>query len=139
MQESMGAQAYTAYNTSISDSLRNSDGYSPHVSIKMPTEFGQKFYDETINNPGTFKNQETFNEFFPGLYVTTTFGSGNILSVASSVLKIYYNYAVKSTAGKDSLITTWEAFSVTKEVIQLSRFKNTDMSIATTERQLCIF
>mgnify|MGYP007007087789 FL=1 len=42
MQESMGAQAYTAYNTSISDSLRNSDGYSPHVSIKMPTEFGQK-------------------------------------------------------------------------------------------------
>lgn len=128
MQESMGAQAYTAYNTSISDSLRNSDGYSPHVSIKMPTEFGQKFYDETINNPGTFKNQETFNEFFPGLYVTTTFGSGNILSVASSVLKIYYNYAVKSTAGKDSLITTWEAFSVTKEVIQLSRFKNTDMS-----------
>ena len=128
MQESMGAQAYTAYNTSISDSLRNSDGYSPHVSIKMPTEFGQKFYDETINNPGTFKNQETFNEFFPGLYVTTTFGSGNILSVASSVLKIYYNYAVKSTAGKDSLITTWEAFSVTKEIIQLSRFKNTDMS-----------
>ena len=73
-------------------------------------------------------NQETFNEFFPGLYVTTTFGSGNILSVASSVLKIYYNYAVKSTAGKDSLITTWEAFSVTKEVIQLSRFKNMDMS-----------
>lgn len=43
MQESMGAQAYTAYNTSISDSLRNSDGYSPHVSIKMPTEFGQNF------------------------------------------------------------------------------------------------
>ena len=64
MQESMGAQAYTAYNTSISDSLRNSDGYSPLVSIKMPTEFGQKFYDETINNPGTFKNQETFNDFF---------------------------------------------------------------------------
>ena len=61
MQESMGAQAYTAYNTSISDSLRNSDGYSPHVSIKMPTEFGQKFYDETINNPGTFKNQECNN------------------------------------------------------------------------------
>ena len=78
--------------------------------------------------------------FFPGLYVTTTFGSGNILSVASSVLKIYYNYAVKSTAGKDSLITTWEAFSVTKEVIQLSRFKNYGYeSIATTERQLCIF
>ena len=66
--------------------------------------------------------------FSRGFYVTTTFGSGNILSVASSVLKIYYNYAVKSTAGKDSLITTWEAFSVTKEVIQLSRFKNTDMS-----------
>ncbi|WP_297909053.1 DUF4270 domain-containing protein [uncultured Parabacteroides sp.] len=127
MQKSMGAQAYTAYNASISDSLRDDD-YSPHIRIKMPTEFGQKLYDETIKNPGAFKNQETFNEFFPGLYVTNTFGSGNILSVASSVLRIYYNHAVKSTAGKDSLIKTWEAFSVTKEVIQLSRFKNTDMS-----------
>lgn len=128
MQESMGAQAYTAYNNSIPDSIRALTSYSPNVRIKMSTEFGQRFYDESVNNPGTFRNQETFNEFFPGLYVTNTFGSGNILSVSSSVLSIYYKYAVKGSAGQDSLVNTWEAFSVTKEVIQLSRFKNTDMS-----------
>ena len=35
---------------------------------------------------------------------------------------------LKAQQEKTLLITTWEAFSVTKEVIQLSRFKNTDMS-----------
>lgn len=128
MQESMGAQAYTAYNANVPDSIRALDTFSPHVSIKMPTEFGQRFYDETINNPGTFKNQETFNAFFPGLYVTTTFGSGNILSVSSSYIYIYYTEALKNTAGEDSLVKRAETFSTTKEVIQLSRFKNTDMS-----------
>ncbi|WP_455625135.1 DUF4270 domain-containing protein [Parabacteroides sp.] len=128
MQESMGVQAYTAYNTSISDSLRNSGDYRPHVSIKMPTELGQRFYDETINNPSTFASQTTFNEFFPGLYVTNTFGSGNILSVSGSAMNIYYTEALKSSKGEDSLVVRAESFSVTKEVIQLSRFKNTDMS-----------
>lgn len=128
MRESLGAQAYTAYNNSIPDSIRKLDEFAPSVCIKMPTEFGQKFYDETINHPETFKNQNAFNEFFPGLYVTTTFGSGNVLSVSSSVLHIFYKEALKNSKGEDSLVVRAESFTNTKEVIQLSRFKNTDMS-----------
>lgn len=128
MQMSMGSQAYTSYNASIPDSIRKLETYSPNIRIKMPLQFGQKFYDETINNPSSFNTQETFDKFFPGLYVTNTFGSGNILSVSNSVFSIYYKYTVKGSAGQDSLVNTTERFSVTKEVIQLSRFKNTDMS-----------
>lgn len=128
MQESLGMQAYTSYNASIPDSIRNLKTFTPNIRIKMPLQFGQKFYDETIKNPSSFNTQETFNKFFPGLYVTTTFGSGNILSVSNSVFRIYYRYTIKGSAGQDSLVNAVEKFSVTKEVIQLSRFKNTDMS-----------
>lgn len=127
MRTSLGSQAYTAYNNTISDSIRTSGDYTPNVRIKVPREFGQQFYDETINHPESFNNQETFNEFFPGLYVTTTFGSGNILTVSTSLLNIYYSYAVTGSAGQDSLVQAVESFSSTQEVIQLNRFKNADL------------
>jgi len=93
----------------------------------MPLEFGQKFYEETVNNPSSFANQEAFNQYFPGLYVTTTFGTGNLLYVSASTMNIYYRHAVKDVAGQDSLVNHGESLNVTKEVIQLNRFKNTDI------------
>lgn len=128
MQTSYGSKIYTAYNNEIPDSIRNLDTYTPNIRIVMPTEIGQRFYDETVNHPETFNSQASFNEFWPGLYVTTTFGSGNMLAVSSSYMTIYYQYAVTSSAGKDSLVQGSEVFNTTKEVIQLNRFKNTDMS-----------
>lgn len=122
MKISLGAKTYTAYDQSLSDSVRTEQW--PHVRIRMPKEVGQKLYDETINNPETFNTQDSFNRFFPGLYVTTTYGTGNVLNVKSSQMIIYYKCV--GPTGKDSLVS--ETFKVTKEVIQLSRFKNTDMN-----------
>ena len=127
MQTSLGSKAYTAYNSSISDEERYSGTYHPCVTIPMPYELGQRFYEETKKNPATFKNQDSFNEFFPGIYVTNTFGSGNILSVSRALMSIYYQYSSKTAAGKDTLLRAAESFSSTKEVIQLNRFKNTDL------------
>lgn len=135
MSTSWGAQTYTAHDNSVPDSVRyyiNSSGqytYVPSVTIRMPKELGQKFYDESINNPGTFSDQEAFNKFFPGLYVTTTYGSGNILQVSYSSISIYYRYNVKGSQNQDSTVYTSETFNVTKEVLQLNRFKSEEESL----------
>lgn len=126
MQTVMGSKVYTAYNQSIPDSIRE-NGYAPHVAIKLPKEFGQKLYDETIQNPASFSSQEAFNKFLPGFYVTTTYGTGNILNISGSYIDIFYKYMTKTEAGKDSIVSSFERFNVTKEVIQLSRFKNSDI------------
>lgn len=134
MQNSLGMQTYTAYDNTVPDSVRNavdSQGYptyTPSVTIRMPKAFGQKFYDETINNPGTFSSQENFNKFFPGLYVTNTYGSGNILQISYSSIAIYYKYNLKGSQNQDSTAYASETFNVTKEVLQLNRFKNTDLT-----------
>lgn len=134
MLTSYGMQTYTAYDRSVPDSVRYATDYNgaytyiPTLTIKMPKELGQRFYDETINNPSTFNDQDSFNEFFPGLYVTNTFGTGNIIGVKVSWFTIYYKYIGKGSADQDTVIKTQETFNVTKEVIQLNRFKNTDIS-----------
>lgn len=134
LQQSLGMQTYTAHDNSVPDSIRNavdSNGastYVPSVTIRMPKEFGQKFYDESVNNPNTFKKQEDFNKFFPGLYVTNTYGSGNILQISFSSFSIYYKYNIKGSQDQDSTVIGSETFNVTKEVLQLNRFKNTDLT-----------
>ena len=130
MKSSMGAKTYTAYDQTVPDEDRynQTTPFYPHVTIKLPTEFGQNFYDETLNNPASFSSQEAFNKFLPGFYATSTFGTGNILNVSDSYLDIFYKYKGKSPiTGNDTTLTAYERFGSTKEVIQLSRFKNTDM------------
>lgn len=134
MQKSLGKQAYTAFDVTVPDSVRylkDQSGnyvYTPTVKIKMPQELGQRFYDETINNPASFKDQNAFNNFFPGIYVTNTFGTGCIINTVGTEMCIFYKYTIKGSAGQDSIVKTLERFSATTEVIQLNRFKNTDMS-----------
>lgn len=138
MQKPLGTQSYTARNLAVSDSLWNalmstSSGtsstysYTPTITIRMPQELGERFYNATHNTPGVFNTQETFNQFFPGIYVTNSYGTGNIINIDGAQMYIYYKYAVEGSTGQDSLIQTAEVFSATTEVVQLNRFDNTDI------------
>ena len=130
MQTVLGQKMYTAYDVTISDSIRNgltSTTYTPVVRVKLPTEIGQDFYNETVNNPGSFENQDAFNQYFPGLYITNTFGSGNLLTVYQTSFFIYYRYTVEGSAGQDSIVNGREQFNVTREVIQLNHVANANL------------
>jgi hypothetical protein len=131
----LASKTYSPRDQTVSDSLWNatttSGSYTIHtydaqLIIKLPASLGQKFYDESINNPGNFVNQDAFNKFFPGLYVTNTFGSGNILSINATRIVLFYHYYAErpSTGAIDSVAMANEVFPVTKEVIQMNRMKN---------------
>lgn len=128
MKTLLGSKTYTAHDMTVSDSIRTSGSFMPNITVRMPKDFGQHFYDETINHPASFANQDAFNKFFPGIYVTTTFGTGNIINVYSSEMYIFYKYMTTGSAGQDSIVKTYENFNVTSEVIQLNRFKNSNIS-----------
>jgi hypothetical protein len=139
MGNPLGVKSYSVFDTSVPDSVyyetQSNDGYSsyyvyqPNIRVKLPTELGQRFYDETINNPSTFASQNAFNEFFPGVYITNTFGSGCVFKTSGSniALKINYNYTLKSSEGLDSVAYASQWFFVSKEVVQLNRFVNNNL------------
>ena len=125
----LGSLVYTGFGGAIIDSVASSSGtyyYYRKLEIHLPLELGQNIYDETVNNPASFKNQQAFNDFFPGIYVTSGYGSGCLLDIQRTDIYIDYNYAELDTAGRDSLVFKSERFITTKEVIQLHRFENSD-------------
>ena len=123
-----GSQVYSA-STGRVDSVLTSSGsynYIRSIEILLPKELGQKIYEETINNPAYFKSQQAFNEFFPGIYVTTSYGSGCMFNIQRTEILIDYKYIEKDSTGAESIAYQSESFITTKEVIQLNRFENSD-------------
>jgi hypothetical protein len=127
MSQPLGRKIYTAYDLSIFDTLPPGGIYYTHyIRVKLPQELGQKFYDETLKEGAAFSSQESFNRFFPGIYITTTFGSGTLIRTKGEnvFLRIMYNYMSKDTLGMDTLIRTAEIITNSKEVIQISKLEN---------------
>ncbi|MDR3127683.1 MAG: DUF4270 domain-containing protein [Tannerellaceae bacterium] len=123
----LGEGVYTPFDYTVPDTIRyykDADSvytFYPQISIRLPQDFGQRFYDQSVDNSGSFSSQEDFNRFFPGLYITTGFGSGNIIRVDLAYINIYYRYALTGSQGQDSLVQASERFGVTREVLQLNR------------------
>jgi len=138
MQNPLGSATYTLYDMSVPDSIRFSYeyDYAPFIRVKLPTALGQKIYDETINNPATFDNQSLFNAFFPGVYITNTYGSGNLVKTAGEniAMRIFFTIPREPTEeNSDTISTTAEWFYVSKDVIQINRFENNNLDQLLTE------
>lgn len=135
MNNPLGRTTYTPYDMTVPDSIRNvtdSYGYStytPSIRVKLPLELGQKIYDETVDNPSIFASQSSFNQFFPGVYVTNTFGSGNLIYTRGENISIRISYHVmeKDILGQDSAAYRSQWFYSAKDVVQINRFKNSNM------------
>ena len=130
----LGEKLYTSVDMSLSDSIKdliNQGKYAPNVLIELPKTFGQDFYNRSVSNPENFKDQESFNEYFKGVYVTTNVGKGNILNVSESSITFFYKYMheEKTSEDKDTSYVkqAYERFIVTPEVYQLNQVKNGSM------------
>ena len=94
------------------------------MNITLPTSLGQSFYDETVARPASFATQEAFNRFFPGLYITTDYGTGSMIEVADTRMLIYYRRP--KSAKNDTLVRDSVTFRFTREVIQYNHIRTSD-------------
>ena len=130
-----GRKGYTARDLNVSDSLNIANQYLKNLYVRLPDDLGVKFYEEWRKPaPNAFSSADAFVKFFPGVYVTPTFGSGSILFVGGmyvnegTFVDVYFKYiaTTKDSNGNDSTyvnngITT---FNVTKEIVQLNNYQS---------------
>ena len=140
----LGRKAYSAYDTSVPDSVRTATDdngnrtYYPNLYFTLDSlEFGYKrILKEYRDNPWKFKDASTFRDnVFKGVYLKNDLGDGTILYIDRVDLQLEFccrytdeetGVALKKTDGTDSLYNTTQIlFASTKEVTQANRFENT--------------
>jgi hypothetical protein len=122
-KKAWGQKAYTARDLNVSDSVYNSTSYYKNISVSLPTEWGQKLYEEYVQKGRTFGSLEDFVQNFKGTYIESSFGVGNLIQVDISEIQIFYRECYKKD-DKDTIVTNAAALTVTKEVMQLNIFEN---------------
>lgn len=112
----MGSAPYVASAIGLSDSLDNLR--YREVSVKMPIEWGRKFFREFKNNPQTFSTPQEFAKFFPGVYVTTSYGNGRIMNIDNTTMSFFYRKVLPLDDKKDTtLFAKTDYLAATPEII----------------------
>ncbi len=97
---------YTANNFAADTAV-----ISHSIIVKLPLEFGKEVFTRFKTNPETFSTPEAFAQFFPGIYVKSTFGTGRVVNIANTRINFSYK---KHTDYTDSLGVVFD--SITNKV-----------------------
>jgi len=79
MDNPLAKYSYTARNLNVSEEILQQNGWLYFLSIPLPDEIGQEYLEKVKKND--LPSLEDFLDFFPGTYITTTFGTGSMLPI----------------------------------------------------------
>lgn len=102
----MGSGAYTATRSATPTYVHTSmeQGTYRNILINLPKKFAQDIYTEFLQNPATFQSTERFNEFFHGMYIANSYGSGRITMVDKTMLIVKFRRHKKTDEGNDTIV-----------------------------------
>ncbi len=127
--DELGAASYWAGRGSskVYDATGAQKGY--RISIPLPTELGQEFFDRSKAGDPVFASQTAFDQWFSGVYLQVATGQGSVIRITSTELSFYYAKEVeKEDPTTKEKTKVKQAFSQslihTSEVPQLSMFVN---------------
>ena len=113
----IGSSTYSANALGYNDSIKKLPYRS--IYIDLPISLGKEFFNKYKESPSIYSNPIEFANFFPGIYITNSYGSGRVMKITNSQVKLYYHKTVTmEETGKDSTYyKVGNYFAVTPEII----------------------
>lgn len=89
------------------------------VDVKLPLELGREFFNKYTSPGGSdvFNDPEKFAEWFPGLYVKNSYGSGRIMTFYATRMYMYMSKRDKIDDKDTTLYYVNSFLAITPEVI----------------------
>lgn len=132
--DKLGETIYTA-NAMWNDSINQQSFRS--VMVDMPKSFATDLFTHFKEVPEDFTTPAAFTAWFPGIYVTNTFGSGRVMNITETRVNVYYRKKAKVTVQeveKDTIYQMVRSYlAVTPEVITNN---NIDLTISPEIRSM---
>jgi len=104
---------YTLTSRASSDSLMLESYKLSYIPIpsSLPTQMAKDVISQYRENPDVFSWPQNFAQYFPGLYVQSSFGKGCVASIMQISFVVYYHNVSSTTATVDG-----ETVTTTKDV-----------------------
>ena len=88
----LGSTSYTAtalQSDSLADALDKTDYQYREIKVNVDRSVAVEIFRKFKEDPEIFRDPATFQEFFPGIYATTTFGNGRVVNIYDTEFKVY--------------------------------------------------
>lgn len=126
--DKLGETIYTA-NALWNDSVNQLSFRS--VQVDLPKSLATDLFNHFERVPEDFTTPAAFTSWFPGIYVTNTFGSGRVMNITETRINVYYRKKMQVTVNdveKDTIYNLVRSYmAVTPEVITNN---NIDLTIS---------
>ena len=97
----IGSVSYSALFDGSPDVGIDSEGsLYKQIVVDLPKQIGIDLYNLYKRSPQTLSSPTEFAKWFPGLYITTSFGSGRVIRISNNSIQVYYHS--KHRIGEDT-------------------------------------
>lgn len=99
---------------------------STAIKMKLSDDFVNNKFNAVLTD--TIPNLNSFLKFFPGLYVTSNFGSASMLHISTAVLRYHFHYYFQEN-GKSVKANAYINYPANSWVRQVNRVNHPDAAI----------
>ncbi len=112
----VGSQIYAANALGETDSI--ADLNYRYIHVNLPVSLGRELFTKYKENPASFSTPSQFAQIFPGIYISNTYGSGRVMRVIGTEMKMYYHKTVNAGTNTETITNkVGNYFAVTPEII----------------------
>lgn len=99
----IGSVSYSALLDGSPDRGVDSEGsVYKQIVVDLPRQIGIDLYNLYKRSPQTLSSPKEFAKWFPGLYITTSFGSGRVTRISNNSIQVYYHSTHRIGEGTDN-------------------------------------
>lgn len=104
------------------------------IRIPMPKEYAKKIFNLFVNKSDVFSDPAKFKEYFPGLYITNSYGSGRVMNYYATDLEVFYRKQTTVRDTVDTITTVSQVYAAsTPEVITNNNLR---LTVAESVKQM---
>lgn len=101
----LGSTSYTASAIMAPDSVKEDfDKYSiVEFAVDAPVSLAKDIFNKFKTDETAFQSPKNFTQYFPGIYIKNSFGSGRVMNIYNTQFVVFYHRHIKRDDGTDSI------------------------------------
>lgn len=101
----LGSTSYTASAIMAPDSVKKDfDKYSiVEFAVDAPVSLAKDIFNKFKTDETAFQSPKNFTQYFPGIYIKNSFGSGRVMNIYNTQFVVFYHRHIKRDDGTDSI------------------------------------